>query len=443
MEDYVLFSCVGKTDPVKGLRDGPMLHIARWFKPRKIYIVLSKEMERLHGADDRYNKSIRKLCHDFGITIETEYIHTGIEDVSEFDAFDTLFDEIMARIVRENPDSTILLNVSSGSLQMNMKLCFIATDRQYRTLPVQVKNYTRKADTERGTTHPSYDVDLEIELNEDHTTYAHENRTSVPAFAAMNKLLIRRQIERLLSSYDYIAAKSIADSYQHNVTSEVKTLIQHCIHRQALEHKLAKQTIAPLALPFDAYPVKNSGCAQLCEYLALLQCYQRTGRITDFVLRLNPFVIRLQWAYLYANHGFDYTAVDDGSKERRVLRCKISAYDRGLLSHIDRCFSRGFKDGSFWTIRLLNHIIDYYEPTKGASRTLFGTLQVVNDKRNDAAHELANVSEQDVIDAAGMGSLQVIDDLKRVIYDIYGNVCKFDAFAIYDTLNRFIVDALS
>jgi len=38
----VLFSPVGKTDPIKYCRDGAMLNIARNYKPDKIYLYMSK-----------------------------------------------------------------------------------------------------------------------------------------------------------------------------------------------------------------------------------------------------------------------------------------------------------------------------------------------------------------------------------------------------------------
>lgn len=39
-ERYVLFSPVGTSDPIRGYKDGPMLHIARVYRPYKIYIFI-------------------------------------------------------------------------------------------------------------------------------------------------------------------------------------------------------------------------------------------------------------------------------------------------------------------------------------------------------------------------------------------------------------------
>lgn len=32
----ILFTCMGTSDPVRGYRDGPMLHILRWYRPERV-----------------------------------------------------------------------------------------------------------------------------------------------------------------------------------------------------------------------------------------------------------------------------------------------------------------------------------------------------------------------------------------------------------------------
>ena len=46
-QETILFSCLGSTDPVRGEHDGPMLHIARHYRPDKILWYLTKEMQML------------------------------------------------------------------------------------------------------------------------------------------------------------------------------------------------------------------------------------------------------------------------------------------------------------------------------------------------------------------------------------------------------------
>ncbi|WP_196611202.1 hypothetical protein [Pectinatus brassicae] len=46
MEECVLFSPVGSTDPIRGDFDGPMLHIVRYYKPKKVYFFNSRMAKR-------------------------------------------------------------------------------------------------------------------------------------------------------------------------------------------------------------------------------------------------------------------------------------------------------------------------------------------------------------------------------------------------------------
>lgn len=43
----IFFSCFGTTDPVRGMRDGGMLHILRFYRPEAVYLFLSREIAEL------------------------------------------------------------------------------------------------------------------------------------------------------------------------------------------------------------------------------------------------------------------------------------------------------------------------------------------------------------------------------------------------------------
>ena len=56
--ERVLLSCVGTSDPVRGYHDGGMLHIMRYYRPQKVYIFLSQEIEDFENRDSRFAKTI-------------------------------------------------------------------------------------------------------------------------------------------------------------------------------------------------------------------------------------------------------------------------------------------------------------------------------------------------------------------------------------------------
>ena len=56
----ILFSPLGKTDPISNMRDGSMLHICRIYKPNIVYLYMSSEILQDHNKDDRYVYCLRK-----------------------------------------------------------------------------------------------------------------------------------------------------------------------------------------------------------------------------------------------------------------------------------------------------------------------------------------------------------------------------------------------
>ena len=43
-KENILIACVGITDPIRSDYDGPILHITRYYHPKKIYMILSSEI---------------------------------------------------------------------------------------------------------------------------------------------------------------------------------------------------------------------------------------------------------------------------------------------------------------------------------------------------------------------------------------------------------------
>lgn len=52
----VLLSFLGTTDPIRGERDGAMLHILRHYRPEVVCLLFTPEVRKLAEADERYEK---------------------------------------------------------------------------------------------------------------------------------------------------------------------------------------------------------------------------------------------------------------------------------------------------------------------------------------------------------------------------------------------------
>lgn len=104
MAERVLFTCVGTSDPVREMRDGSMLHIMRHYRPEKVYIFLSKEMEDFEKADRRLEKTFCFVNEKWADgTAEAVYEYSGLFNVADMDAVaDPLF-AFFEKMIRENP----------------------------------------------------------------------------------------------------------------------------------------------------------------------------------------------------------------------------------------------------------------------------------------------------------------------------------------------------
>ena len=62
--ERVLFSPVGDTDPVRGCCDGACLHIVRHYRPTRVILFYTQEMEEKERHDHRYTRAIERIAPD-------------------------------------------------------------------------------------------------------------------------------------------------------------------------------------------------------------------------------------------------------------------------------------------------------------------------------------------------------------------------------------------
>ena len=63
-KERVLLTFAGNTDPTRGNYDGPILHICRYYRPEKIYLVLTSEMQK-RNENKIYEKAIKKNLENY------------------------------------------------------------------------------------------------------------------------------------------------------------------------------------------------------------------------------------------------------------------------------------------------------------------------------------------------------------------------------------------
>ena len=156
----IFFSCFGTTDPVRGMRDGGMLHILRFYRPEAVYLFLSREIAELDRADQRIEKTFAYLQENWdGYCPEVIRQETDISDPSDMDILLEPMQALFQRAATEHPEAEILINLSSGTPQMQVILAQLALDSRYHCRGIQVKNPERASGRAERTNSGRYPVD--------------------------------------------------------------------------------------------------------------------------------------------------------------------------------------------------------------------------------------------------------------------------------------------
>lgn len=448
MEESILFTCVGTTDTVRGFRDGGMVHTMRHYRPQKVYIFVSKEMEMLDQKDRRYAKTFEFIRENWGgYAPEVHYNWSGIVDADDLDQVADPMSDYFEQVVRENPDARIIINLSSGTPQMKMILAQLTLDNRYSdriVVGVQVRNPEKKSGDSDRTNKKNYSVDEELELNEDEAPDA-PNRCSEPKLFAIQRDRVRAQMRSLLERRDYRALEALGGQ----LPPDILPLIRHLAARNDLRTEEAYKLSRGLNLPFKLYPVKQAATEdyrELSEYYLLLRNLQITGRYSEFVLRVNPFLIRLMTRQLEME-------LPEGAKdviERRwngrivfhadILRRKMpeamSELERRCKGYLDD------RDLSLFVgvplLRILNQLPEYMLNTLEACDKLNGS------ERNPLAHQLHAVTNEDIRRACEDGNQKTYgaEELIRIfggmLEKAYPEFCDKELFSIYDRCERHI-----
>lgn len=442
-QETILFSCLGSTDPVRGEHDGAMLHIARHYKPDRILWYMTKEMRVIGEKDNRYALSIEYLkqqCPGY----EPEILppcYGEVEDASDFDAFYDVFEEELRELSRKYPDAEILINLSSGTPQMKTTLALLSFTLQFPIRAIQVKNFERRSGTTERTNSKTYDLEYELELNEDAQPDA-PNRCREPKLMMIQRDKQRAQIQSLLQRYDYEALLSMGRS----LPESSRTLIRHLAYRSAYNVKEAVLEAKKISR-IDLFPANMTQAPtyreyrELSEYILLLKLMQRTQRYTDLLIRLNPLVIRLQKGWLCKN-GVDFSQLGYVDSQRREWMdpFKIQQFDPALANWLDGKYG-GFRACTL-NIIFCNYMIEWIGKSGTETGTFFQKLARLNQERNESAHSLTNVTEEEIQRILGYSSAQLIKKLIALLAEIYPEHYREELFSIYDTANSRIMESL-
>ena len=281
----ILFSPVGGSDPIKRMLDGPMLHCCRVYKPDIVCLYFTQSMLEYENRDQRYTWALEKLGeklnHKFEIIkIERE----DLVDVHKFYIFYNDFGKIFEEIEEKYPDAEFYVNTSSGTPAMKSAIVDLAALSEKRIKALQVSS------GEAGPMHDrdkdeTYDKEEQWECDMDNGD-SFRNRTLLVDNEQFLANIKRQNVIKLISSYDYPAAKLLANEIKDYLTDDAMKLLNAAEGRWRLDYNCVANVLKDTE--YDIIPVKKKEEREITEYLLWLGIILGKRDYLSFIRGITP-----------------------------------------------------------------------------------------------------------------------------------------------------------
>lgn len=405
-----LFSPVGKTDPMGGLHDGPLIHIVRWYLPDEIVLFISPYLLRFEEQDARYTEAINLLVTEKGGSYNPK-VRIVKSDVGDSHLYDRYIPEMKEFLDSEPPETQFLFNLTSGTPAMNQALTALYSLGIYEgSKAIQVSSPSKGPNSKFSREEPEdFVLNDWWQVNEDNKVTS-PNRCIEVGSTDFKELLLIESIRVLVKSYDYTGASALARQSK-SIDGKTRAVIEGTVRRFDGNLKGARDSFINTRF---AIPIKIDEKNILEEYLNTLEVKLETGKWSDFVRALTPAFtstlrIRLEdklpSSYWLRESGskpatleIDWASVNQNEKLIKVLKG-----DEG--KKIERRFPT---NGDFYML-----LKEY-----GEDKDVLGVLRKIREfeigVRNLVAHEVTNYSYSEIEFHGGMSMSTVLDYLFEI-----------------------------
>ena len=436
----ILFSPVGKTDPITNYHDGSLIHISRKYRPEIIYLYISKEMYEYHQLDNRYRKCLEWLQEKEQFISSIHVIERpDLIDVQLFDYFYDEFDKELQQIHVIYPDYEILLNVSSGTPAMKSALQFLAAASECGYRAIQVSAPQKSANTEQYEL-ANYDLELYWELNEDNGQN-YVDRCSESATLMLNKRIKLEVIRKHIEAYDYRAALNVAKTIEKVIPEKLLYMLEGAQKRMALDTSGAVKAFNKT----DISPMPNLGSdkAPIIEYMLGLQVKQQRGDLVDFIRGITPVIVDI--LELILKEKCNMNIHDFCEKNRKGIMCtnrqKLERNFPDLFYHLDEIYDEPIQNKPL-SSHILVSIMDNKCDDLQLKNRAIKLREIEQGVRNTAAHEIVSVTEEFLVSKVEKNSTQILKLMKQLIQQGVSGI-KSEVWNSYNDMNDMIIKEIS
>ncbi|MEI0486516.1 type III-A CRISPR-associated CARF protein Csm6 [Brachyspira intermedia] len=273
------------------LMEGAILHIVRHCKPEYVFLFFTEKNEK--KIKNQYTQLKEKIeyiakCNDINIKVEanidglfnstlkiSDINELGAKYVYDFETYIEPFDEYINRLKYEYKNYQILINITSGTPNLNLKLC-LECIKDKSLHPVQVLVSLDDLHTGKARVYGS---------NKIYDAYENEiSRCVFPTINSIRKSNLESQIRLLIEEYNYNAAYTLLEKELYLADNNLRSLVKKTRDRVNLD-----------------YDYKNNDLCKFLEYYFVMKIKQRKQELSDFIFRITPFVTELIYYFLKNN----------------------------------------------------------------------------------------------------------------------------------------------
>lgn len=376
----ILFSPIGNTDPWRNNHDGAMLHIVRHYQPKIVYLFFTKSIwngNTTHLGHRNYDwkKIIQSIS---GTKTKVEILVEDIEFPHDFDGYKDTFHKHLKLIHQDYPDATVLLNVTSGTPQMESTLCLEYVTYPNNKICVQVSTPEKGSNANIEYASPKNQFD-QLQCVSDLESIS-KNRCKELNIISFKETIVKNQIKELVAKYDYTSALSLLN--------EEKNFFKNKLLRKQLlilNDAIQKYNILPdLDKNYIDEKLKNS-----LFHCLLLDLYLKRGDYANALIRVKSIAEFLAIEYLN-QHYPKMLIMDD-------FILLNSEYQPFYDSYQEKLSKIGKRPSDSVNLASCISILEILDPSYGDNETVkkcLNSVNQVNKERNTIAHRLQSINLQ-------------------------------------------------
>lgn len=328
--------------------DGPIIRICRFYRPEKIYLLLTAEMSEVHKLNI-YEEAIKSNI-DF-YEFEIIPIELKIDKAHHFNIFSEKIPEVFEMVRTKHPNAEILVNVTSGTAQMTTNLVsYIVNASGMNLKPIQVESPAGKSNYhevdkykegynaqerasinkdkryfdeiirnsekykkyKKGNNPEISDTDKLVEIFDDlqkEDDSITKTRLLTPDLDYYRRVLIKGNIEKLLDKYEYGYSLNLLEQKVFANQEQIEEILKFAQLRkdlQGIESNEILKEIIKSNEEFSKYAYHQINAKKkdiplwymLVDYYVLAKMKAKIGDCASYTLMLEPLTTNLYLSIL-------------------------------------------------------------------------------------------------------------------------------------------------